>query len=155
MKGRRMRRGWGWLAAIAVAAALAGCRGRPIEVEPYPGGRWLYVAFDARNRPVVAGVIRLTSAHPRDGQFRGEWWLGPVEGAEDAARRAGPQLGSGDVSGRLSGETLSMNLNPGDRDNNIWLNALLRDDQIDGIWEHIGFVGPLSRGTFVMRRPER
>lgn len=62
--------------------------------------------------------------------------------------RVGPQVGSGTLAGELTGSKLSIDLNPGWRDNNVILIGSAQGEKIVGTWSWITFAGPTSNGTF-------
>lgn len=141
------------VAIATLALLLAGCGKREIFVEPEPAGRWFYTGYNRNNRVVIRGVMRFEAAHPTDGRFEGAWRLFTVEPIAD--NRFGPQVGERALSGRLEGSRVSLNLNPDERDDNVWLYGIKDGDVIQGAWQHVGFAGVLNEGTFTAERERR
>ena len=101
-----------------------------------------YRAYDSKGVLVVSGLMTL--AFSDSGTIHGTWSLQNVAQGEDV----GPQTGNGTLTGSVTGTLVSINLNPGWVDNNIFLAGSLGTDRLIGTWMWSTFVGPTSRGTF-------
>lgn len=112
-----------------------------------------YKGFDTNGNLRVSGVITLRF----DGtvQIKGDWKLKVLH--KDKLKEAGPQDGSGKISGQLKEESIFLNLNPHQLNNNIYLDGKVTDAnnfEIKGRWGYYGFVGKLNEGNFEMVRKQ-
>lgn len=55
---------------------------------------------------------------------------------------------SGELEGLLRDDTLSLNLNPGFVDNNLFLLGIFTVRTYAGKWEQVGFPGVMAQGSF-------
>jgi len=138
------------IAAVSVAATVllfAGCRDHPTEPGSL-GGTYVYTAYNAGDTVVVIGTINL--ANPDSTLLTGRWLLAAVNGAPNI----GPQTGSGTLRGSTGPgtTTISIDLNPGWADNNVFLNGTFQGTAIKGTWMWSTFGGPTSEGRFVMTK---
>lgn len=130
---------------IAVIAAV-GCNS-PSGPDAIPAGGYAYTGFDATGAVVVKGWLTLDVQDPS--QVTGAWHLQPTGNAQ----ALGPQTGDGRLEGRIEGESLIVNLNPGRVDNNVVLAGPLEGARYRGQWMFSGFGGPSNEGTFDAVRP--
>jgi len=108
----------------------------------FPLGEYQYTGYDEGGAKIVEGRLSLSS---RDGdQLKGSWELKQV--GEPA--RIGPQVGSGDLVGTVSGTEVSLELNPNMNDNNVSLRGKVEGKRYTGTWSYDGFVGRISSGRF-------
>lgn len=115
-------------------------------------GRYAYAGYDKAGAQFVRGVLLIELEDSTE--LKGRWELQATRiGSLDGF---GPQFGSGRLEGELSGDTVSMGLNPNYVDNNVVLFGRWSASEIAGTWEFIGFPGVLNRGTFraVLSRPD-
>jgi hypothetical protein len=101
-----------------------------------------YKAYNSKGSLVVAGTITL--AVTDGGTMSGRWTLECVAPGE----KVGPQTGTGTLSGTIQGTTVTINLNPGWVDNNVFLSGSLDKDRLSGTWMWSTFVGSTSQGGF-------
>lgn len=128
-----------------IAVSFCGCqdRGNPVSRGPVPAGSYRYQGFDSEGASIVVGVISISY---RDSvSVVGEWALQNI----GPASNIWPQIGTGLLTGRVDGRSISIDLNPGWADNNVVLDGKLVDGRIEGQWTWITFAGPTTRGTFV------
>jgi hypothetical protein len=135
------------LPALALAAVAAvGCNS-PSGPDPIPAGGYAYTAFDAAGAVVVKGWLTLDLQDPS--QVTGAWHL------QSTRNDPGPgaETGDGQLAGRIDGDTLIVDLNPGFADNNTVLVGRLDGAKYRGQWTWSGFAGPANGGTFDAVRP--
>ena len=109
---------------------------------------FIYSALSDEGAELVAGVVELHVSG--ENVVSGEWEMDWVDGA-DTDSEIGPQVGEGQLSGMLEGNTLSLNLNPEMADNNVRLRGEWSGRTISGTWTWVGFPGALANGTFTLR----
>ena len=91
---------------------------------------------------MVEGRLSLTSL---DGdRLKGTWELKQV----GEPGRIGPQVGTGDLIGTVSGTEVLIDLNPNMNDNNVNLRGKVEGKRYKGTWSYSGFAGVISSGTF-------
>jgi hypothetical protein len=61
----------------------------------------------------------------------------------------GPQVGTGTLAGSFDGTVLTIDLNPGIADNNVFVTGTFQGNTLRGDWSFTGFPGPISQGTFI------
>ncbi len=113
-----------------------------------------YTASDAAGETVVTGTLYLVYV-PSDVMnepdlLQGRWRL-------DAAENTGPQDGEGLLEGTDENDVLSINLNPGVADDNVFLHGAFEDDRarMAGEWSYATLVGPVAGGAFEAVRRHR
>lgn len=112
------------------------------QPKTFPLGEYQYTGYDDGGVKIVEGRLSLTS---RDGdQVKGTWELKQV----GELHRIGPQVGSGDLIGGISGSEVSLELNPNMNDNNVSLRGKVEGKRYKGTWRYSGFTGVISSGTF-------
>jgi hypothetical protein len=112
---------------------------------PYPGtvpSTYTYRAYTSSGALAVQGT--LTLARSDSTTIVGTWTLEGVLSID----RVGPQIGTGTVAGVMTGSTLSLDLNPGWRDNNVILHGTIDGEKIVGTWSWVTFAGPTTNGAF-------
>lgn len=125
-----------------------------------PPGAMAYHGFDGIGRPVVQGWIRLDLAIvqgvPQPLDFTGTWSLRALT----TDRNLGPQVGSGDLTGRFTENGVVVDLNPNRADDNVILTGDLTiaggpliEMRFDGTWVWATIAGPRSSGTFRAATP--
>jgi len=126
---------------------LAGCQDQgenavdsPLpETEP---SAYSYRAYTSAG--ILAVVGTLTLARTDSTRITGTWTLEGVSSTD----RVGPQVGTGILAGEFRDPKLSLDLNPGWRDNNVILIGSIQGTKIVGTWAWITFAGPTTNGTF-------
>ncbi len=105
-----------------------------------------YHAYDKDGKEIVVGWLYITSQD--SGEVTGSWSLKTVGNA----RNTGPQYGTGDLIGIFSDSTISVNLQPGWADNNVFLNGTYNREEIAGKWIWATFSGETAAGTFTAKQ---
>ena len=107
-----------------------------------------YTAYDEADRAVVAGTLYVVYL-PSDvldepDRLQGRWAL------DATAEGVGPQDGTGALEGTIGGGAVSVNLNPGMADDNVYLHGRFEDDRarMTGEWSYATFAGPQAGGRF-------
>ena len=112
------------------------------QSKPFPLGEYQYAGFDKKGDKIVEGRLTITSRE--EDRIKGEWQLSKIGNPE----RIGPQTGTGECIGLITGDSLFINLNPNMVDNSVNLKGKLKDGRYSGTWSYDG-VGPgINRGTF-------
>jgi hypothetical protein len=106
-------------------------------------GTYRYTAVHSGS-PVVEGFLHLDEVSTT--RVSGRWELSRVGSANV---EVGPQVGTGTLAGSFDGQTLSVDLNPGFADNNVFLAGTFQGNTLRGEWNFSGFPGPISQGTFI------
>jgi hypothetical protein len=130
-----------WRILIVVIAALftMNCS----DDEPGRTGTYRYTASHS-GTPVVEGLLHLDEITIT--RVTGRWELSRV-GSTNV--EVGPQVGTGTLAGSFDGAVLSIDMNPGFADNNVFLTGTFQGNTLRGEWSFTGFPGPISGGTFV------
>jgi hypothetical protein len=143
MKRTYTKAGIGRRLSVALLAAssfvVIGCTARE-DIES--GDRFTYEAFDASGAAVVRGTLTFTTLEA--GAVEGEWQLVAVGGTGDL----GPQIGEGRFAGDLEAGELTLDLNPGIADNNVFLNGVVEGSRITGRWSYSTLLGEINGGRF-------
>jgi hypothetical protein len=105
-------------------------------------GTYRYTAF-LEGSPVVEGLLQLNEVSTT--RVSGSWELARIG---SPTIQVGPQVGTGTLEGSFDGAVLSINLNPGVADNNVFLTGTFQGDTIRGQWSFSGFPGVINEGTF-------
>jgi len=129
------------VAAILALGAL-NCNESTTIMSPRLGGRFLYKSFDSTGTKIVEGWLTLIyrdSVH-----ITGEWHFQKV----GSPQRIGPQVGDGVLEGGVRDETVWVELQPQNRDNNLQLTGTIENGRYHGEWVWISFVGVTNRGPF-------
>lgn len=126
------------------------CSGKKNKNAPQPGtfplGEYQYTGYDEGGAKVVEGRLSLTAL---DGdKLKGSWELKQI----GEPKRIGPQVGSGDLLGTVSGTEVLIDLNPNMNDNNVNLRGTVEGKRYKGSWNYSGFAGSISKGTFEATR---
>jgi hypothetical protein len=107
-------------------------------------GTFHYTASHA-GKPVLTGRLHLT--FPDDSTVIGTWAIAWLPDA-DTTVPVGPQVGTGDLVGARWGDSLLIQLNPGNADHNVGLLARAAQAEYRGEWHWVTFTGPRTEGTF-------
>ena len=110
-----------------------------------------YKCFDANGVLLLEGVITLRVDETV--QVKGAWRLQALD--KNKLKELGPQDGYGRLVGQLKGDSIFLNLNPAEFENNIYLDGKVTRAnifKISGKWGYYGFVGKLNEGNFEMVR---
>ncbi len=149
-----------FLLLVASLASFAACAGRnnttnppPTTAKPAPTpaleGVLQYRAFDATGVLVCRGTLTLIPSTAS--QVSGTWQISSIGDAGEI----GPQTGSGTLEGTIEESGLiSVNLNPSNADNNVYLNGTFDGRRFAGDWTFSTFVGTRATGTFEAVRSE-
>ncbi|HSE42657.1 MAG TPA: hypothetical protein VLH08_17950 [Acidobacteriota bacterium] len=124
---------------VFVTALLIGCE----DDNPPLTGTYRYTAFES-GIPVVGGLLHLDEVNTT--RVSGRWEFAPI-GSSNV--EVGPQIGSGTLVGSFDGNLLSIDLNPGFADNNVFLSGTFQGNTLRGEWSFSGIAGPVSQGTFI------
>ena len=124
---------------IILTFILAGC---DQAADSTSEGRYQYTSYDSAGTALVNGwfTMNFTDADT----FTGEWHFMPIDNPENI----GPQTGDGELQGVLREGSVSIELNPQYRDNNIELSGVFTEDHMSGTWIWSSLSGPTSQGTF-------
>ena len=132
---------------LALASILlAACNASSTDNSAPAPVTFRYSALDATGSPLLTGRLTLTSVD--DSTVTGTWNIAWAPGA-DTTSPVGPQVGSGTLTGRRVGGTLILELNPGNADNNVGLQAIPHSGGYSGTWQWTAFTGPRAEGRFV------
>jgi hypothetical protein len=106
-------------------------------------GTYRYTASES-GTPVVSGLLHLDEVSLT--RVRGRWEFARI-GSSNV--EVGPQIGSGPLEGSFDGTVISIDLNPGFADNNVFLSGTFQGTTLRGEWNFSGIAGPVSQGTFL------
>ncbi|MBI3578064.1 MAG: hypothetical protein HY089_01470 [Ignavibacteriales bacterium] len=136
-------------AVLVFTTFIVGCKdsgeqvaGKINDQINYPTNGYTYKAYDSNGNVVVEGTFSLTIN--KAGEVSGSWAF-EKRGQSD---KIGPQVGTGSLNGKKDGSAISINLNPGWADNNVFLNGKIENGKITGKWSWSTFIGPTSEGNF-------
>ena len=110
-----------------------------------PGGApvtYHYRAYNSKGAVAVSGTMILASTDST--HISGTWSFE----LQIAGEQVGPQVGSGTLAGSRQQATISINLNPGWADNNVYLTGTIGPNGINGRWDWSTFVGTSATGSF-------
>jgi hypothetical protein len=132
---------------IVLCLVSPGCedKGENSVSSPFPGtdpSAYSYRAYTSAGALAVSGT--LTLARTDSTLVTGTWSLEGVSSTD----RVGPQIGNGTLAGTLKSSKISVDLNPGWRDNNVILTGVIEGEKIVGTWAWITFSGPTTNGAF-------
>ncbi len=109
---------------------------------PSHTGTYRYSGYEDGGGLVITGRITLsTQTNP----VTGRWSL---QLAGEPNGPVGPQVGAGQLRGSLAGPRLSVDLNPGWADNNVFLDGQLAGNTWTGRWSYSTFGGTVNGGPF-------
>ncbi len=103
-----------------------------------------YRATTLTGEPLLTGSLVMNLD---DSLVTGTWSITWAAGA-DTSVEVGPQVGSGTLVGRRSGNSLVLDLNPGWADNNALLVGELTVSGVAGRWQWNTITGPRTEGRF-------
>jgi hypothetical protein len=109
-------------------------------------GTYRYTAFHS-GAAVVEGFLHFDELTVS--RVSGRWELSRT-GLSNV--EVGPQVGTGRFEGSFDGAILSIDMNPGVADNNVFLSGTFQGNTLRGEWSFTGFPGPISQGTFIAER---
>ncbi|MEO8031988.1 MAG: hypothetical protein ABJC74_11585 [Gemmatimonadota bacterium] len=115
-----------------------------------PLNEFHYVGRSPAGMAVLDGRLHLD--YRDDSTVSGSWEIRWLPGA-DTTLQAGPQVGSGQLSGRWHGTTLVLDLNPNYADNNVILSALPVGNGWSGTWAWATIGGIETEGHFTATAP--
>lgn len=106
-------------------------------------GTYAYQAFDDQSRPLVQGILQITQT---GAQLSGTWSNAttPLGAQTDV----GPQVGTGTLSGTITGTGFTISLNPAAQ-NYVELRGGLNNDRLVGSWEFVSTVPPGNGGPMI------
>ena len=109
-------------------------------------GAYKYTGFDSVGTAIVSGWLLFE--YEDSTRLSGEWSLDAI----GSTTNIGPQVGTGKLAGGNDNGIVGVNLNPGWKDNNVFLSGTFEDDGVNkrfkGKWNWSGFGGPINYGTF-------
>jgi len=120
------------------------------DAPPQPG-LFAYQGFSAQDVLLVTGRLDLRWV---TNVVSGTWafdYVGPGD-PTTAEGDIGPQIGAGELEGSRHGNTLSINLNKGWCDNNVFLDGLYEGNSVTGRWCWSTFSGARTVGPFIANR---
>ncbi len=117
---------------------------------PGPGdtsivGMYRYTGYDSLGAVLITGTLEFKSVDSTSA--RGTWELDGPEGY-------GPQIGVGTFEGWIDGGVVTLNLNPGWADNNVFLYGRMAAGVYSGQWDWVTFIGPTYTGSFTAVKME-
>lgn len=132
-------------------------------------GVWSYSALDSKGHQIASGKISLAvdstkraqDRSPKTGYYLGFKVVTCIDQAKYGPHKEGSLPAKADksspfltaVSAELGEhQNVSIDLNAGTFDNNIFLDGKLDHDKITGTWGWSGFAGWKAQGTFKMTR---
>ncbi len=110
--------------------------------EPIPSGTYSYTSYDTTGTAIVRGW--LTINYKDSSEITGEWHFGKIGNPNNT----GPQIGSGELSGRIADDRIWLELHPQFVDNNLQLSGKVENDMYSGVWQWITLKGITNFGTF-------
>ncbi len=108
------------------------------------GIEYIYSGYDAEGTQILRGMLRLVTDDSNN--VTGTWTLQLT--VTDSLGRYGPQVGSGNLIGRIDGDKIGLELNPEYADNNVSIAGTMVYWGFYGTWQYAGFPGVLNTGTF-------
>ena len=114
----------------------------PIGFEPGPPGSFTYESYDTLGIQIVYGWLEYELVDSV--KIEGSWKLNSLSTRTDI----GPQVGEGKLIGHIEGTSISMELNPQFRDNNLSLVGKINNNRIEGKWYWMSYIGVTNWGTF-------
>jgi len=112
------------------------------SIEPVSPGTYHYTSYDSSGTVIVKGWFTMDLSDSSN--ISGEWHFKAISNSKNI----GPQIGNGNLVGRVHDRQIWIELNPKFKDNNLQLVGKLFDDGISGRWLWISFIGVTSSGTF-------
>jgi hypothetical protein len=102
-----------------------------------------YTGYDSTGNKIISGYLWIDSVDST--VVKGRWDFKQVSNEENL----GPQTGKGNFEGikDLQGN-MSLNLNPGWIDNNVFLIGSFHNLHYNGDWNYVGFPGVINSGSF-------
>ena len=113
---------------------------------PQHAGTYRYSGHEDGGGPVITGRITLSA---ETNPVTGSWSLRQVG---EPIGPIGPQVGEGKLRGILSGSHLTVDLNPGWFDNNVFLNGQLTGNTWTGLWSYSTIGGAVNGGSFTAEK---
>ena len=114
----------------------------PTGTETGSPGRFYYQSYDTLGNLLVTGWLLLNFTDST--KIAGPWQLRNVSGRTDI----GPQAGEGNLIGSIIHSSISIQLNPQVRDNNLGLVGTIHENIIEGKWFWTSYAGLTNWGTF-------
>jgi hypothetical protein len=148
-----MRSPWITLLMYLLILTVSACKddGDPVANVLPPGSSptsYSYKGYNAKGTLVIVGSFSMATTG--GSEVSGTWSLACIVPGE----QVGPQTGTGELAGTLEGARLTLSLNPGWADNNVYLTGSIGKDQITGTWMWSTYAGPTSQGSFeAAKRP--
>jgi hypothetical protein len=101
-----------------------------------------YRAFNSKGDLAVNGTMTLTLVNTTS--IAGTWTFVAIIPSD----KIGPQVGTGRLTGTIQNSSISIDLNPGWADNNVFLQGTVSSDRFTGRWMWSTIIGPTADGTF-------
>ncbi|MGA3244173.1 MAG: hypothetical protein ABSE41_06140 [Bacteroidota bacterium] len=136
-----------WLFVLTLFLPFVACTDRgeqPVESQQ-PGGvpdKYIYKAYNSKGDLAVSGTMTLVGIDTTS--VSGTWSFVEVLPSE----KVGPQVGTGNLTGTIQKSSISINLNPGWVDNNVFLQGTVSADSITGRWMWSTFIALTAEGKF-------
>ena len=105
-------------------------------------GTYSYSGYTENLTLIVSGSMELELNDEQE--ITGSWDFSAVTPTDDI----GPQIGSGELIGAVEDTLIMINLNPQNADNNVILVGELEGNNLNGIWQYVGFPGVITEGKF-------
>lgn len=104
---------------------------------------------DFAGNVVATGDLQIPDHLPSAGQsFEGRWQLTSSSGSFPAT-----SVKSGKYSGKVHGQGVSIDLNPGMFDNSVVLSGSITNGSLSGNWYHVTIAGGKEMGSFSVTQP--
>ncbi len=129
-----------FLLVILISSLLVYCSS---STNPLGNNRYSYTAYDSTGHPVVTGWIKIEISDSN--RVEGSWYLTKTRSSVKTTHATG----DGMLEGTIDNNGISLDLNPGWRDNNTVLVGKFEDNKITGKWAWISFIGITEEGTFI------
>ena len=129
-----------FLLVILISSLLVYCS---CSTNPLGNNRYSYTAYDSTGHPVVTGWIKIEISDSN--RVEGSWYLTKTRSSIKTTHATG----DGMLEGTIDNNGISLDLNPGWRDNNTVLVGKFEDNKITGKWAWISFIGITEEGTFI------
>lgn len=113
------------------------------STDPLGNNRYSYTAYDSTGHPVVTGWIKIEISDSN--LVTGSWHLIKIRSSVKTTHATG----DGKLEGTIDKNGISIDLNPGWRDNNTVLVGKFEDNKITGKWAWISFISITEEGIFV------
>ncbi len=143
------------LALLALLSLAACSGGKPAPLSPdvvaMGPGTYAYLATSEAGAPLVVGTLTLDPTLGPGNEINGSWdfhWYP----AADTMAEVGPQIGTGFFRGMPHGDSVTIELNPQNADNNAGLIGEWDGSKLVGTWDWVTITGVRTTGRFVLSK---